>query len=125
MEKEFISTQLAPKAVGTYSQGVKLDNTFYFSGQIGLNPETMQLADGFKGQLDQILKNIDGLLESSSLTRKNIFKTTIFMTDLKDFSQVNQAYEKYFEAPYPARSCVQVSALPKEALIEIEVLAAN
>jgi 2-iminobutanoate/2-iminopropanoate deaminase len=122
---KIIETELAPKAVGTYSQGVALDNTFYFSGQIGLDPQTMTLKEGFREQLDQILKNIDGLLESQSLTRKNIIKTSIFLVDLARFGEVNAAYEAYFSTPYPARSCVQVSALPKGAEIEIEVIAAR
>jgi len=124
-KKHIISTDKAPAAVGTYSQGVKHQGVYYFSGQIGLSPETMEMANGFEGQLDQILKNIDGVLESQSLTRENIIKTTIFVTDLGNFSMVNQAYEKYFTAPYPARSCVEVPALPKGALVEIEVLAAD
>lgn len=124
-KKEIISTDKAPAAVGTYSQGVKHQGVYYFSGQIGLKPETMEMAEGFQGQLDQILKNIDGVLESQNLTRENIIKTTIFVTDLANFSMVNQAYEKYFTSPYPARSCVEVPALPKGAVVEIEVLAAE
>jgi len=123
--KKIISTDLAPKAVGTYSQGVKLNNTFYFSGQIGLNPETMEMDSSFRAQLDQIMKNIDGLLKSQNLDRENIIKTSIFLTDLNDFSQVNEVYENYFSQPYPARSCVEVSKLPKDALVEIEVIAAE
>lgn len=125
MEKKIISTDKAPAAVGTYSQGVEHNGTFYFSGQIGLIPETMVMANGFQGELDQIMKNIDGLLESQDLTRENIFKTTIFLTSLDNFGLVNKAYENYFTAPYPARSCVEASALPKGALVEIEVLAAR
>ncbi len=120
---KIISTEKAPAAVGTYSQGVELQGMFYFSGQIGLDPANGELKKTFDEQLDQILKNVDGLLESQDLKRTNIFKTTIFMTDLAEFSKVNAAYEKYFEKPYPARSCVQVSALPKGAVIEIEVMA--
>lgn len=123
--KTIISTENAPAAVGTYSQGVKHNGVYYFSGQIGLEPKSMAMADGFEGQMDQILKNIDGLLDSQSLTRENIIKTTIFVTDLGNFSMVNNAYEKYFKTPYPARSCVEVPALPKGALVEIEVLAAE
>jgi 2-iminobutanoate/2-iminopropanoate deaminase len=85
----------------------------------------MNLQAGFKAQLEQILKNIDGLLDSQNLNRTNIFKTTIFMTDLAKFAEVNAAYESFFKAPYPARSTVQVSALPKGAEIEIEVMAAK
>lgn len=120
---KIIATQKAPAAVGTYSQGVELQGMFYFSGQIGLDPATGELKKTFDEQLEQILKNVDGLLESQDLKRTNIFKTTIFMTDLAEFSKVNAAYEQYFEKPYPARSCVQVSALPKGAVIEIEVMA--
>lgn len=123
MNKKIISTDKAPKAVGTYSQGVEVNGTFYFSGQIGLEPTSMNLAEGFSAQLDQVLKNIDGLLTSCELKRENIIKTTIFMTDLTEFQKVNTAYEKYFKSPYPARSTVQVSALPKGAVIEIEVIA--
>lgn len=120
---KIVSTEKAPAAVGTYSQGVELQGVFYFSGQIGLDPANGELKKTFDEQLEQILKNVDGLLESQDLKRTNIFKTTIFMTDLAEFSKVNAAYEKYFEKPYPARSCVQVSALPKGAVIEIEVMA--
>lgn len=123
--KNIILTDKAPAAVGTYSQGVELGGVYYFSGQIGLDPATMNMAQDFDGQLKQILKNITGLLESQDLNISNIIKTTIFMTDLKEFSKVNEAYEKFFEKPYPARSTVQVSALPKGALIEIEVIAAR
>lgn len=124
MNKTIIQTDKAPAAVGTYSQGVQLNGVHYFSGQIGLEPTNGQMQEGFQAQLDQILKNIDGLLESQSLGRENIIKTTIFLTDLAQFGLVNEAYEKYFSAPYPARSCVEVPALPKGALIEIEVIAA-
>ncbi len=118
-----ISTDKAPAAVGTYSQGVEHNGTFYFSGQIGIDPASGNLLEGFGPQLKQILKNIDGLLESQNLTRSNIAKTSIFMTDLSLFAEVNQAYVEYFKAPYPARSTVEVPKLPKGALIEIEVIA--
>jgi len=124
-KKNIINTELAPAAVGTYSQGVEYKDTFYFSGQIGLDPVDGKLKDGFKGQMDQILKNIDGLLESCSLTREHIIKTSIFVTNLDNFSMVNEAYENYFTKPYPARSCIEVPRLPKESLVEIEVIAAK
>lgn len=123
MSKKVIITELAPSAVGTYSQGIEVNGTYYFSGQIGLEPGTMNMKSDFKSQLEQIFKNIDGLLESQNLKRDNIIKTTVFLTDLQKFGQVNTAYESYFKAPYPARSTVQVSALPKGAEIEIEVVA--
>ncbi len=123
--RKIIKTDKAPAAVGTYSQGVSLNGTYYFSGQIGLDPANGSLKEGFEAQLQQVLDNIDGLLAACDLTRAHILKTTIFMTDLAQFAKVNQAYEKFFAQPYPARSCVQVPALPKGALIEIEVIAAE
>lgn len=123
MTKKIINTDKAPAAVGTYSQGVEFNGVSYFSGQIGINPQTNVLVEGFGAQLDQILSNIDGLLEAQKLTRNDIIKTSIFVTDLANFGLVNEAYTKYFQAPYPARSCVQVPALPKGAVVEIEVIA--
>jgi 2-iminobutanoate/2-iminopropanoate deaminase len=125
MEKKIVKTDLAPAAVGTYSQGVEVNGMTYFSGQIGLNPKTMEMASGFQGEIDQIMNNIDGLLQSQDLKRENIIKTSIFVTDLGNFGLVNEAYIKYFSEPYPARSCVEVPALPKNALVEIEVIAAR
>lgn len=124
-DKKIISTDKAPAAVGTYSQGVFHNGVFYFSGQIGLDAKTGELASGFDAQLENVLKNIDGLLESQGLNRTNIIKTTIFMTDLSQFGKINDAYTKFFQPPYPARSTVQVSALPKGAVVEIEVIAAK
>lgn len=124
-DKKIIATDKAPAAVGTYSQGVFHNGVYYFSGQIGLDAKSGALAEGFDAQLDHVLKNIDGLLSSQNLTRSNIIKTTIFMTDLAQFGKVNEAYTKFFEPPYPARSTVQVSALPKGAVVEIEVIAAK
>jgi len=121
--KEIISTSKAPAAVGTYSQGVKFNGVYYFSGQIGINPETGVMSSSFDEQLSQVMKNIDGLLESQNLTREDIIKTTIFLQDLGDFGKVNETYVNYFTAPYPARSCVQAAKLPKDALVEIEVIA--
>lgn len=125
MNHQIINTPHAPKAVGTYSQGVISGNFYFFSGQIGLDPITMELKESFEQQLEQILHNIDYLLESVSLARENIIKTTIFLTSLDDFQKVNEHYERYFTAPYPARSCVEISKLPKNALIEIEVFASK
>jgi len=124
-QKTIINTDKAPAAVGTYSQGVFHNGVYYFSGQIGLDAKTGEMANGFDAQLETVMKNIDGLLQSQDLTRANIIKTTIFMTDLAQFGKVNEAYVKFFTAPYPARSTVQVSALPKGAVVEIEVIAAK
>lgn len=125
MNKVIVKTTKAPAAVGTYSQGVGVNGTFYFSGQIGIDSETQVLAEGFSAQLKQIMKNIDGLLSSQDMTRDNIIKTSIFLTDLNNFAEVNQAYVEFFKEPYPARSTVEVSKLPKGSLVEIEVIAAK
>lgn len=125
MDKIIVDTKLAPAAVGTYSQGVAVNGIYFFSGQIGIDPKTQQLVEGFGPQLNQIMKNIDGLLTSQDMTRENIIKTSIFLTDLNNFSAVNDAYVEFFKAPYPARSTVEVSKLPKGSLVEIEVIAAK
>jgi len=124
MKRHILATKSAPSAVGTYSQGVKHNGVWYFSGQIGLDLNG-NMREGFDAQLEQVLKNIDGLLEGANISRDHILKTTIFMTDLSLFSKVNEAYVKFFKEPYPARSTVQVPALPKGALVEIEVIAAE
>ncbi|MCB9091815.1 MAG: RidA family protein [Halobacteriovoraceae bacterium] len=123
--KNVINNTNAPQAVGTYSQGVEYNGVYYFSGQIGINPDSGELEKTFDDQLQRVMKNIDALLEGTNLKRENILKTTIFLTDLANFSLVNEAYIGFFKEPYPARSCVQVPALPKGALIEIEVIAAR
>jgi 2-iminobutanoate/2-iminopropanoate deaminase len=123
--KEIIATDKAPAAVGTYSQGVQYQGVFYFSGQIGLDIKTGEMKDGFDKQLKQVMTNIDGLLSGTGLTREHILKTTVFLVDLKEFPKVNEAYTNFFKAPYPARSTIQVSGLPKGALVEIEVIAAR
>ncbi len=125
MNKTIVKTDLAPAAVGTYSQGVEYAGVFYFSGQIGIDPKTGNLVDGFSNQLKQVMLNIDGLLTSQNLKRENIVKTSIFLTDLNNFAEVNAAYVEFFKEPFPARSTVQVSALPKGAVVEIEVIAAK
>lgn len=122
--KKIIECKEAPEAVGTYSQGVIFNGVYYFSGQIGIEPKTGYLVEGVLDQIKQILQNIDALLASQNLKRENIIKTTVFLTDLENFGSVNDEYKLFFEKPYPARSCVEVSALPKDALVEIEVIAA-
>jgi 2-iminobutanoate/2-iminopropanoate deaminase len=122
---KIIDTILAPKAVGTYSQGVLHNGVYYFSGQIGLDPETMTLREGFQAQLNQVLKNIDGLLESQNLTRKNIIKTSIFMTDLAQFSEVNKAYEEYFTVPYPLEVVFKFQHFQRERLLKLRSLQLN
>jgi 2-iminobutanoate/2-iminopropanoate deaminase len=125
MTKIIVNTDNAPAAIGPYSQGVGVNGTFYFSGQIGLDAKTQILAEGFTAQLKTIMNNIDGLLLSQGLTRANVVKTSIFVTDLNNFAEVNQAYVDFFSEPYPARSTIEVSKLPKGSLVEIEVIASK
>ncbi len=122
-KRNIIKTDLAPAAVGTYSQGVEVNGTYYFSGQIGLDPKTMEMRPDFKTQIDQIFTNIDGLLKSQNLTRENVVKSTVFVTSLTNFPFVNEAFEAFYKPPYPARSTIEVSKLPKEGLVEIEIIA--
>jgi len=119
----FIQTDNAPKAVGAYSQGVSTGNLVFFSGQIGLTPEGEMAGDDITRQTTQILQNISALLEATSLTKNNVVKATIFLTDIDDFAIVNGLYGDFFGDHRPARSCVAVAALPKNALIEIEIIA--
>lgn len=123
MLHKIINDTAAPKAVGTYSQGAEAAGFYFFSGQIGLNPKSMEMAPSFDEQLSLIMSNIDALLKGTQLERTHILKTTVFLTDLGNFSKVNQAYEAFFKAPYPARSTIEVKGLPKGALVEIEVTA--
>lgn len=120
---KIIETNKAPAAIGAYSQALEVNGTYYFSGQIGLDPVSMELKPTFEAQVEQILKNIDALLEASNLERSNIVKSTIFLTDLANFGAVNTAYTEYFKERFPARSCIEASNLPKGALVEIEVIA--
>jgi len=124
-KKTIIQADNAPAAIGPYSQGVIYQGICFFSGQIGIDPVSGKLTEGLELQIKQTLSNIDGLLKSQNLNRGHILKTTVFLTDLKNFAAVNQAYESFFEKPYPARSTIEVSGLPKGALVEIEVMAAK
>ncbi len=119
-----INTSAAPKAIGPYSQGIELKKLVFFSGQIAIDPATGELSgDDFASQTRRVLKNIDALLASKGLTAANVVKTTIFITDMSKFAEVNAEYGAYFSYEPPARSCVAVSALPMGALVEIEVIA--
>ena len=121
--KEFISTGNAPAAVGPYSQAVLAGNALYLSGQIGINPTTQQLEDGIEAQTKQIFRNIEAILNEAGFAFSDLVKVTVFLTDMANFATVNELYASFLQAPYPARSCVAVSALPKGALVEIEVVA--
>ena len=118
-----VSTPNAPAALGPYSQAVDTGSTVYCSGQLGLDPATGNLADGVQAQTHQALKNLQAVLNEAGLSLDNVFKTTVFVQDLADFGTVNEIYGTYFHGGFPARSCVQIAALPKNALVEIECIA--
>lgn len=124
--KKVISTDLAPKAIGPYSQGIICGDLVFVSGQIPVNPQTGEIVTGedtITLQTHQSLKNIKSILKSQELGFENVLKTTVFITSMDDFAKVNSVYAEYFKEPYPARSCVQIGKLPKGALVEIEVIA--
>ena len=123
--KKIIQTHSAPAAVGPYSQAVETDNFVFASGQIALNPATGEMAEGIEAQAHQALKNAQAVIAASGAKWENVIKTTVFITNIDDFGKVNEIYATYFKQPYPARSCVEVSKLPKGALIEVEVIAAK
>ena len=119
----YVSTPNAPAALGPYSQAVDTGSTVYCSGQLGLDPATGNLADGVQAQTHQALKNLQAVLNKAGLSLDNVVKTTVFVQDLADFGTVNEIYGTYFHGGFPARSCVQIAALPKNALVEIECIA--
>lgn len=123
MNKTVISSADAPAALGPYSAGIRTGNLVFLSGQLGINPATGELAEGVCAQAEQSLANIETLLNEAGATTGNVVKTTVFLADIDDFKAVNEVYAKHFEAPFPARSAIQVSAIPAGALVEIEVIA--
>ena len=124
MSKQIIHTERAPKAIGPYSQAVKANGFLYTSGQLGINPETGKLGACVECQTHNAMKNLGAILKEAGLDYSSIIKTTIFVADLADFATVNTVYASYFDGDYPARSCVQVAALPLGGLVEIECVAA-
>lgn len=123
MEKKIISTKNAPGAVGPYSQAVKAGNLVFASGQIPLDPSTGELVSGdIKKATERSLENVKAILEAAGTSLDKVVKTTVFVKNMSDFTAVNEVYAKYFDKDMPARSCVEVK-LPKDALVEIEVIA--
>lgn len=123
--KTILSTNNAPQAIGPYSQGIAVGNLLFLSGQIPIDPAKGEItASDIAGQTRQALKNIKAILESGGCTMEHVVKTTVFLKDIADFAEMNDIYKEFFqEGSYPARSAVQVAALPKDALVEIEVVA--
>ncbi|UCH48595.1 MAG: RidA family protein [Betaproteobacteria bacterium] len=122
MTKHPIHTGGAPQAIGTYSQAIDAGGVFYLSGQIGLDPKTMDLVDGFEAQAHQVFSNLRAVAAAAGCTLDNAVKLTVFLADLGDFAKLNEIMATYLSEPYPARSALEVSQLPKGALIEIEAV---
>lgn len=122
-EKIAISTDKAPAAIGTYSQAIRHGQTVYISGQIPLDPESMQIATtDVEGQIDQVLRNVTAVCEAAGGSLDDVLKFTVYLTDLANFGLVNQVMESYLTKPYPARAAIEVSALPKAAQVEIDAV---
>lgn len=123
MSKQTISTTNAPAAIGAYSQAVKAGDTVYVSGQIPLDPESMEVvAGGFVAQAHQVFKNLVAVAEASGGTLRDAVKLTVYLSDLNDFASLNEIMDEYIKQPYPARAAVQVAALPKAVMIEIDAV---
>ena len=118
--KKKIETDNAPKAIGTYSQAIEAGNTIYLSGQIPLDPKTMELVEGNENQIRQVFKNIQAVCESSEVSLNEIVKLNVYLSDLSVFSLVNEIMKELFSEPYPARAAIQVAKLPLDSLIEVE-----
>lgn len=124
MSKRAIHTEKAPAAIGPYSQAVKAGNTIYVSGQLPIDPATGDFAGiDIVSQTRQSLTNIQNILKEAGADMSNVVKTTVLLSDIGDFAAMNDIYAEFFKAPYPARAAFQVAALPKSALVEIEVVA--
>ena len=123
MNKEIINTVNAPAAIVPYSQGVKIGDLIFTSGQLPINPETKEIPEDIKEATKQSIENVKAILEESGSALENVIKTTVFLKDLNDFASVNEVYGEFFKENPPARSCFQVAKLPMDAPIEIEVVA--
>ena len=120
-----VSTSSAPAAIGPYSQAIDAGALVFVSGQLPVDPATGAIPDGAAAQAERAFTNVRAILEAAGLGLESVVKTTMFLSDLADFAAVNDAYARAFRAPFPARSCVQVAAIPKGALLEVEAVAAR
>jgi 2-iminobutanoate/2-iminopropanoate deaminase len=118
-----VATNLAPAAIGPYSQAIRMGDLVFTAGQIGLDPASGELAEGVSAQAERALRNLAAILDAAGTAMERVVKTTIFLTDMNDFATVNEVYAAHFATPYPARSTVAVDALPKGAAVEIEAIA--
>ena len=122
MAKQIISTPQAPAAIGTYSQAVRVGDTIYLSGQIGLDPKSMQLVEGIEAQIKRVFDNLKAVADAAGGSLKDVVKLNVYLTDLGNFAKVNEVMATYFNQPYPARAAVGVAALPKGALVEMDAV---
>ncbi|MCL4511662.1 MAG: RidA family protein [Bacteroidetes bacterium] len=122
---KILKTSQAPQPIGPYSQGIEISGFIFLSGQIGLKPDTGEMVEGLVQQTHQVLKNVSALLESEGCSLSNVIKSTVYLRNMNDFAQFNQTYSEYFKDNPPARTAVEVSALPRNALIEIDVIASK
>ncbi len=120
MQKQIISTPDAPQAIGTYSQAVRVGDTLYLSGQIGLDPASMTLVEGIDAQIHQVFRNLAAVAKASGGGLADVVKLNVFLTDLGNFARVNEIMAEYFSQPYPARAAVGVASLPRNALVEAD-----
>ncbi|NJB69097.1 2-iminobutanoate/2-iminopropanoate deaminase [Desulfobaculum xiamenense] len=118
-----INTPNAPAAIGPYSQATVAGNLIFTSGQLPIDPATGEMPEGIAAQAKQSLENVKAILEAGGASLSNVVKTTVFLSDMANFAAMNEVYAAYFGTPFPARSCFQVARLPKDALVEIEVIA--
>ena len=124
MQKKSVKTTEAPEAIGPYSQAIRIGDFLYTSGQISLDPKTMEMITGnIELETEKVLQNIEAILSAEGLNFGHVIKTTVYLTDLSEFARMNQVYEKFFSNTKPARACVQVAALPKGAKVEIDAIA--
>ena len=121
-KRQVISTTDAPAAIGPYSQAVRAGGTIYLSGQIGLDPKTMQLADGIDAQIGQVFANLKAVAAAAGATLDDAVRVTVYLTDLANFAKVNEAMATVFREPYPARAAIGAAALPRGALVEIDAV---
>ena len=122
MPRQIIQTKDAPAAIGTYSQAVRVGNTVYCSGQIGLDPKTMQMVEGIDAQIKRVFDNLKAVAEAAGGTLNDAVRFTVYLTDLKHFAKVNEIMATYVNQPYPARAAIGVASLPRDALVEIDAV---
>ncbi|MBD7975616.1 MULTISPECIES: RidA family protein [Pseudomonas] len=122
MSKTVITSDKAPAAIGTYSQAIKAGNTVYMSGQIPLDPQTMELVEGFEAQTVQVFENLKSVAEAAGGSLADVVKLNIYLTDLANFGQLNEIMGRYFQQPYPARAAIGINSLPKGSLVEMDAI---